>query len=207
MLVIALTGGIATGKSTVAHLFSEFGLPVMDADRFSHETIAPHTKAWKEIVRHYGQTIVGEDDQIDRKKLGGIVFRNPIERKHLESIIHPVVQKRIKERLSQLSDHGCPLALVEVPLLFEVGWEKEFDIVVVVSCDEAEQKRRCKRKFGLTPEEVRERIAAQIPLTQKCQAADFVINNSGSIDDTRTQVKKIYEKIRNQNHRGTKVIR
>ena len=190
---VALTGGIATGKSTVASLFSELGVATLDADALSHEAIAPGTKAWKTIRDRYGVKILDKDNAIDRKVLGSIVFADAREREFLQALIHPVVKGMVAKQIDLLEKQQHPMVIVEVPLLYEVGWEDEFDIVVVVSCDEELQIARCMEKFGIVREKAVERIAAQMPLAKKIGAADVVITSSDAIEKTREQVKNLHQ--------------
>lgn len=193
--VFGLTGNIGTGKSTVAWMFGELGVPVLDSDEIAHEAIAPRGAAWKEIYERYGRAVLASGDAIDRKTLARIVFEDAEERKFLESVVHPHVKGGIGREVARLSKEGHPFVVVEVPLLFEVGWEKEFDAVIVVSCDEESEIRRCREKFGFDREEVLLRLAAQFPLKRKVKAADAVIDNDGPLEETKVQVHRLYQEM------------
>ncbi|MFA4875757.1 MAG: dephospho-CoA kinase [bacterium] len=193
--VIGLTGNIGTGKSTVAWMMGELGVPVLDADEIAHEVIAPHSAAWKAIFERYGRTVMRDDNVIDRAALARIVFQDPIERKFLESVIHPHVKEAIEHRVADYARKGHQFVLVEVPLLFEARWEDEFDAVIVVRSNEEQEIERCKEKFGMTREETMLRLGAQYPLARKVAAADAVIDNDGTIEETRVQVNRLHQEM------------
>ncbi len=193
--LIGLTGNIGTGKSTVSWMFGEMGVPVLDADEIAHEVIAPESASWKAIFKRYGRTVIGADEVIDRAKLARIAFQDPIERKFLESIIHPHVKEAIEHRVAKFVHEEKPFVIVEVPLLYEAHWEKDFDAVIVVRCDEEQEIARCKEKFGMSREETLLRLAAQFPLERKVKVADAVIENDGSIDETRVQVQRLHQEM------------
>ena len=193
--VIGLTGNIGTGKSTVAWMFEELGVPTLNADTVAHEIIAPKKPAWKQIYERYGNTIFLADDIIDRKALAQIIFQNPDERKFLESVIHPHVKEEIEHRIGNMNKEGHPFFIVEVPLLFEAGWADLFDAIIVVRCDEEREIKRCTEKFDISDEEVRLRIAAQRPIEQKVADADAVIDNDGELEETRVQVTRLHQQM------------
>jgi dephospho-CoA kinase len=193
--VFGLTGNIGTGKSTVAWMFEELGVPVIDADEIAHEVIAPQTPAWKQIFEHYGKTVLLADDVIDRKILAQIIFQDQEERKFLESVIHPHVKKEIEQRVIKLSRNGHPFVIAEIPLLYEAGWEKLFDAVIVVRCNEEQEIERCSQKFGFDREETLLRLRAQYPLERKVAAADRVIDNDGGLEETKVQVTRLHQEM------------
>jgi len=170
--LIGLTGGVATGKSTVAGIFRGLGVRTIDTDKIAHKLLEkPIVK--KIVVRLFGTS--------DRKKLARIVFNDPKKRRKLEKILHPLIFKGVK-RVAK------GVVIIEVPLLFEAGWDKYFDKTIVVSCSVAVQRKRCPKKFL-------NRIKTQMPLAKKKKRADFVINNSGSKIKTKRQVKRIFDEI------------
>lgn len=193
--MFALTGNIGTGKSTVAWIFGELGVPVLDADELAHEALAPHSHAWKAIYERFGSKVIGSDGVIDRPALAAIVFASPAERKFLEAAIHPHVKERIEHEAARFTKAGHPFAICEVPLLFEAGWQAMFDAVIVVRCDEQAEIERCQQKFGMKREEVLARLAAQRPLDEKVAAADAVIDNNGPIEETRVQVQRLHQEM------------
>lgn len=193
--VLALTGNIGTGKTTVAWMFEELGVPVISADEISHEVILPKGAAWKRIYEHFGNSILLAGGEIDRKRLAQIIFENASERKFLESVIHPHVKEELEHRVAKLAREGHAFIIVEVPLLFEAGWEKGFDAVIVVECNEEEEITRCISKFGLSRDDVKKRLAAQYPIARKIAAANEVIDNSTSLEETRIQVRRLHQKM------------
>lgn len=193
--VFGLTGNIGTGKSTVAWMFQELGVPAIDADEIAHEAIAPHTGVWDNIFKRYGKTVLLKDDIVDRRELARIIFDDPAERRFLESLIHPYVRSEIAHRTARLAKERHPFLIVDTPLLFEAGWEREFDAIIVVRCDQEQEIQRCRDKFGLGRDEVMKRIAALYPLSRKTDAADAVIDNDGTIEETRVQVRRLHHEM------------
>lgn len=197
MKKIALTGGFGTGKSTVGRMFEDLGCPRIDADILSHEVILPQTPAWREIVAEFGESLLQPDGQIDRKKLGEIVFHDPAIRKRLEAIIHPRVRQAMYAALEGLEKKGLSKVLLDIPLLFEVGWDRseKWDAIIVVTADEKTQIERAKKKFGLDETQIRLRLKAQLPLAEKTKKATVVIDNNGDVQKTRAQVEAIFKKL------------
>ena len=195
MKKIGLTGNIGTGKTTVAWMFEEQGAKLLNADTIAHETIEPQTSVWKQLFDRYGKKIMMHEGVVNRKALAGIIFGNDTERKFVESIIHPKVHEELTKKIADLKRNGTPLIIVEVPLLFETRWDKEMDSIIVVSCDLELQIKRCMEKFGLRRDEVLLRIKAQRPIEEKIAKADFVIDNSGTKDDTQLQVRRVFSSI------------
>jgi dephospho-CoA kinase len=175
---IGLTGGIASGKSTVARLLRErFALPVLDADLYARQALAPGTPVSRAVEARYGEGVLLPSGAIDRAALGRIVFAAPAERRWLEERIHPLVRRRFREELQRRE--GAPVVVLMIPLLFEAGLEGLCDDVWVVSCAEEQQRRRLRARDRLSAAEADERIAAQWPLARKRELADVVIDNSG----------------------------
>ena len=193
----ALTGGFATGKSTVGRMFEDLGIPRIDADVLVHKLLEPGTEVWNQIVATFGEAILQNDGLIDRPKLADIVFHDPVKRKKLEAIVHPKVRESIDLETKKLSDAGHEKILVEIPLLFEAGWnkEKKWDAILVVTADEKTQLERAVKKFGLSAEAVQARIAAQLPLAEKEKKATFVIDNGKDQAHTQAQVEAILKKL------------
>jgi len=193
--IIGLTGNIGTGKSTVAWMFEELGVATLNADTIAREVITPKKFAWKKIYERYGRVVLLADDIIDRKALAQIIFQDPGEREFLESVIHPHVREEIKHRIGMITKAEEPLLIIEVPLLFEAGWSDIFDAIIVVRCDEELEIKRCAEKFEISDEEVRLRIAAQLPIEKKVDGADAVIDNNGEIEETRVQVTRLHHQM------------
>ena len=195
MLRYGLTGGIASGKSTVAAMLSEHGFPVLEADRISHALIAPAGAAYTSIVAEFGREILDEDGRINHQRLAALVFHDREKLKRLNSLIHPLVEKEILRRLAELEQAGCTAAFVEAALIFEAGLEKHLDGVVVVwSLPEQQLARLIER--GMSEDEARRRIIAQMPVEQKLALATEKIDCSGAMAKTREQVDALVARIR-----------
>ena len=192
MIVVGVTGNVGTGKSTVANFFRELGAYVIDWDELAREVTRPHLKAWKEIVEYFGKGILNEDLTINRQKLADIVFSNKEKVAKLDQIIHPEVFKedeRITDEIKSLDPDA--LVIKDIPLLFELTRPVYVDKMVVVSASEQTQLRRLEQK-GMSREDAQRRIKFQLPLEEKIKSADFVINNDGSLEETKRQVEEIY---------------
>jgi len=191
MLRVALTGGVATGKSYCLARFGAAGVPVIDADRLAREAVAPGSPGLAATVKRFGQTVLGPDGTLDRGRLGAIVFRDPTARRDLEAIVHPSVYRAITSWYGQQAATGAPLGIADIPLLFETGHEEDFDRVVVAACPEDLQLRRLAVRDGLDANEARARVAAQWPLIRKVRLAHFVIDTGGSFASTDRQVDEV----------------
>lgn len=187
--LIGLTGGIATGKTTVSsYLATVHQLPILDADRYAREAVQPRSDIWQRVVDRYGTEILADEDHLDRKRLGDIVFHNDEERHWLESQIHPYVNQCFADMLAAL--HDQPTLVLAIPLLFEVGLVEEVTEVWVVSCTEAQQIERIIQRDHLTPEQAQARIQAQMPLSEKCGRAQVVLDNSGDRESLQAQIDR-----------------
>ncbi|MGQ9920846.1 MAG: dephospho-CoA kinase [Desulfobacca sp.] len=196
MLRVALTGGIASGKSTVAALLREAGLPVLDSDAIAREVVAPGQPAWQALRQAFGEEFFAADGTLDRAALARQIFSQPDARRRLEEIVHPWISQELQARLAALAAQGEPLVVVEIPLLYELGLESLYDVVIVVSADTAAQRDRLARRDGRPEAEIEGILAAQAPLPAKAARADFVVDNSGDAAATRRQVKKIVAALR-----------
>jgi dephospho-CoA kinase len=191
MLKVALTGGIATGKSYVLDQFRRRGVPTLDADELAHGVTAAGTEASAVIAARFGAEILAADGSVDRKKLGPIVFADAAARRELEAIVHPAVQRAVAAGIRGFERLGDPLAVVDIPLLYETGAEKGFDRVIVTACAVELQIARLVER-GLTESDARRRIAAQWPTADKTARADFVVKTDGTYEETDQQVDGIY---------------
>jgi dephospho-CoA kinase len=192
MLKVALTGGIATGKSYVLEQFRRRGVPCLDADALAHGVTAAGTEATAAIAARFGAQILTSDGAVDRAKLGSIVFADPTARHDLEAIVHPGVYRAIAAGLRAFELIGnSPFAVVDVPLLYETGAAKDFDRVVVTACSPQTQLARL-RERGMTEDAARQRLAAQWATEEKTSKADFVVNTDGTTEETNQQVDAIY---------------
>lgn len=187
MRVIGLTGGIASGKSTVTGMLRDMGARVADTDAIAREVVAPGRPAWEDIVAWLGQGILLADGAIDRRRLGDLVFADSAAREKLEAITHPRIAAAVKAAMAAAAAEGLPAVVLDVPLLYEAGWDKDVDEVWVVYVDEATQLSRLLARDDLTPDEARARMAAQMSLAEKARRADVVIDNGGDLAKTREQ--------------------
>ena len=197
MILVGLTGGIATGKSTVAKMFKRCGAIVIDADKLAREVVEPGKPALGAIVRTFGESILRPDRSLDRHALGAIVFRNRTKLRRLERIIHPHVareQQRLMCRIAKRKPHA--VVIYEVPLLFEAGVDKRVDKIIVVTADQATQIARLKKRNGLSRTEALRRIRSQMPLAKKIQQADHVLNGTLLRPSLRKQVGQLFRSLR-----------
>jgi dephospho-CoA kinase len=193
--VFGLTGGFASGKSAVAARFIARGLPVIDADQLAREVVEPGSEGLLAVVREFGAELLDERGALDRKRLGAKVFGDPALRKRLEDITHPRIRALMQEQKRALAERGEPLACYEAPLLIEVGLAEKLRPLVVVRADEATQLERAARRDGLSQEATRARLAAQLPIEQKLALADYVIDNTGSLAETRARADEVLDAI------------
>jgi len=196
---VALTGGIATGKSHVRAQFEELGVPTIDADTLAREAIAPGTPGLDAVVRRFGADVCDATGALNRKKLGAIVFGDPRARHDLEQIVHPYVREAMNRWFASLDPARSSFALADIPLLFETGREREFEAVLVTACEASTQLERLMKRDGLTREEAAQRIAAQWPLDEKIANADYVIRTDGTFDDTHRQVDTVIRQLQTRN--------
>jgi len=191
---IALTGGIATGKTYVSNRLREAGVPVVDADLLSREVVTPGSPALAAIRKRFGPDAVRRDGTMDRIRVGQIVFKDKRARLDLEAIIHPAVVKAVNDFLAALPKR-TPFAVADIPLLYETGRDHDFDRVIVTSCPRSQQVARVVERDGLTPAQAEARIDAQLPTDAKVQRGDFVIDTGGTFGDTNRQVDRAVEKL------------
>lgn len=191
--IIGLTGGIASGKSTVSSLLKEKGFTVIDADVAARIVVQPGEEAYKKIVETFGKDILLENGDINRPKLGDLVFRNEQKRLQLNAIVHPAVRKQMLLEKEQAIRNGKKTIFLDIPLLFESGLTWMVDKTIVVYVDENIQLQRLMKRNGLDKEAAEIRISAQMPLEEKASKADAVINNNGTIAETKQQLEHIIE--------------
>lgn len=200
MLMVGLTGGIVSGKSTVSEMFRQLGAQVIDADQIAHTIVSPGEKAWHSIVEYFGKEILIKNQQINRKKLAKIVFADKKKLEMLNSITHPEIMAVINQRICQLkSNYNQDLiCIIDAPLLFEANLAGRMDKIIVVFISQEEQTKRLLLRDNFTEEEALRRIQSQIPLTSKLSWADYVIDNSFSREQTKKQVEQVWEKLKNE---------
>lgn len=193
--VYGLTGGIACGKSTVARFFQELGVAIVNADQIHHGLCEKGEKGWKKIKEAFGDVVFNADGTLNREKLGDIVFKDKKKKKLLEAISHPLIMERIREEVKLAATKSPPFVMVEAALLIESNREKQFHGLVVVSCRKEQQVERLVLMRGISKEKALAMIDAQLPVEEKIRHASFVIDNSGSLEETQREVKNIFEKI------------
>ena len=196
MKLVGLTGGIASGKTTVAKIMKRLGTAIVDADALSREVVEPGRDAWKAIVDTFGAEVLRPDQTLDRQKLRAVIFNNSTARKKLESIIHPRVRALAEERINQQAAAGYEIVVYEVPLLFEGNLHEWLRPVVLVACDADVQRQRLQQRDRLTPEEAQKHIDAQMSLEEKRRLADYVIENDGDLESLERQVEAVLKRIK-----------
>jgi dephospho-CoA kinase len=192
MIVIGLTGGIGTGKSEVARILQGLGAVLISADRVGHEAYRPHSEIWQEVVKAFGKEILQPDGEIDRKKLGSIVFSDPQQLVKLNQIMHPHMARMVAQQIEGLRQEGVPVVLVEAALLFEAGWGSLVDEVWATDSAIEVVVNRLQARNGLSEEEIRKRINAQMPAKERLARSDVVIDNSGDVADLERTVQSLW---------------
>lgn len=194
-MILGVTGGIASGKSTVTEILASLGAAVVSADQLARQAVRPGTETLERLVRRFGPSILLPDGTLDRKALGSLVFADGTARKDLNAIVHPAIAALAEARLQELSGQGLPLIVYEAPLLFEAGAAERVDAVLVVRLDEDQQLRRLRERDGLDERAARARIASQMPQEEKVARADFLVDNSGSLQQTEEQVRRLFNRL------------
>lgn len=192
MKIIGLTGGVGSGKSTVAEMLREMGADVVDADQAAHAVYAPGTPGFDAVVREFGPDFVREDGNIDRQRLGALVFNDESALRRLNAIVHPLVREWMAARTAEAAERGAEIVIQDVPLLYENGLEGLFSSVLLVYTPEDIQLDRLVHGRGLPPDRARSMIAAQMPIEEKRRRAHHVIDNSGSAEETRRQAEEVW---------------
>lgn len=193
MVVAGLTGGIATGKSTVAALFASFGAAVIDADRIARKVVVRGSPAWEKIVEHFGAGVLRPDGELDRERLGGIIFSDKDQKDVLNRIVHPEVFKEMDRRIRELREESrAEVVICDVPLLIETGMHRGFDEVVLVYVPEPLQIRRLMNRDGIPRDEAVQKVRAQMPIEEKRAYATIVIDNSASREETAEKALRAY---------------
>ncbi|WP_242219729.1 dephospho-CoA kinase [Bacillus cereus group sp. BfR-BA-01380] len=190
-VVIGLTGGIASGKSTVSKMFQGFHIPVIDADIIAREVVEPGKEAYNEIVKAFGKEVLEENGELNRPKLGGIVFHNEEKRLLLNGIVHPAVRKEMNAQKDQYIRGNAQAVVLDIPLLFESKLTSLVDRILLVYVDNETQITRLMERNNFTEEEAKARIASQMPLQEKIALADKVMNNNGTIEETKAQLSSL----------------
>lgn len=198
MKIIGITGGIASGSSLVAGMFRDLGAVVIEADKVAREAVQPGTDAFRKIVDTFGKDVVFPDGTLDRRRLGAIVFKDPVARRRLNVITHPEIRRRIQTQVQKAqAEQPDAVVIVDIPLLLDTTGPEAFELdgVIVVVAHPEQQIERLMARDNLTREEAAHRLAAQRPVTEKASEADWVIDNTGSIEETRRQVGILWSEL------------
>ncbi|MFH0844703.1 MAG: dephospho-CoA kinase [Pseudomonadota bacterium] len=197
LLLLGVTGGIASGKTTVANMLRELGAPLIDFDILARRVVEPGQPAWKEIVGYFGEDILQKDGCLDRRKLSKIVFRDEEKRRSLERMIHPRAFEECAKEIKEIAERA-PNAIIQVviPLVIEVGLQGLFHKILVVYIPREKQIERLIRRDRIRKEEAQDRLRAQLPIEDKVRYADFVIYNDGALEETRRQVGELWETLK-----------
>lgn len=194
MKIIGLTGGIASGKSTVSKIIRQMRIPVICADEIAHLAIVPGKPAYKKIVKEFGKEMLHADKTVNRTKLGSLVFSSSSKREILNSIVHPEVIHEMKEEIENLKKKKANFVVLDIPLLFEEKLDKMCDEVILVYTPQEILKKRLALRDHLNPTEVENRLVSQMPIEEKKKKADHIIDNSGNLAKTKEQVEQLFEK-------------
>lgn len=205
MLIVGLTGGVASGKTAVSQVLKEEGAYIIDADQIAREMVEPHKFAWNELVKAFGKEILQEDDFINRKKLAKKVFGDLKHRKHLNQILHPQIKEEIDRRTKEIGQKDPEaIVVIDAPLLVELGAHRKVDKLIVVTSTLMQQMERLKERDGRSLEEALGILSAQMPVEEKEKLADFVIRNEGSLEETKKRAREIFKELKNGVHQKNK---
>jgi dephospho-CoA kinase len=194
LIQAGLTGGIATGKSTVSEIFRRAGAVIIDADKMTHQSMRNKQPVWQEIVAHFGNKVLGADGEINRRILGNIIFNDEKEKNVLNQIVHPRVRQEIDKRLASIEkETPTSVVILDTPLLIEVGWHREVQEVILVYAPRDIQLQRLMARNGLSKKEGMARIQSQMPIEEKRCHASIIIDNSGDVEDTRKKTLAVYD--------------
>lgn len=194
-LVIGLTGGIASGKSTISSILKAVGWPVIDADLIARQIVMPGSKGLEQIVNRFGSQMLNSDGTLDRKKLGKTVFDDPKKLSDLDKIEHPLIQEAIDSQLDEFKKQHLPVVVLDVPLLFETGMDEECDLTVLAVVDQATQLKRLMKRDQISKMDAVKKISSQMSLKEKMQRADVIIDNNGTLEQTRSQVAELVDRV------------
>jgi dephospho-CoA kinase len=197
MLIVGLTGGVASGKTTVSRVLKEEGAYIIDADQMARELVRPHTPAWRKLVRAFGKDILREDGSLHRKKLADKVFTNLRQRKLLNQILHPRMRKEMERRAKEIGQKDPEaVVVIDAPLLVELGDHRKMDKLIVVTSTQTQQIERLKERDGISSEEALRIFSSQMPVEDKVKLADFVIRNEGSLQETKKKTREVYKELK-----------
>jgi len=196
MIIIGLTGGILSGKSTVAGMLEGLGAAVIDADKVGHECYRPHTEGWDKVIAVFGKDILGAGDEIDRAKLSQLVFEDATALHKLNNIMHPIIRKSVENEIQQFAEQGADVVVVEAPVFLEAGWDDLVDQIWVTAVPEEMAAQRFSERSGLSEQEAIRRIKAQMSNQERIKHADRVIDTSRSIEQTKSDVQKLWDEFK-----------
>jgi dephospho-CoA kinase len=197
MLIIGLTGGVASGKTAVSQILREEGAYLIDADQIARELVQPHTPAWNELKKAFGKDILNEDESVHRKRLAEKIYSGPKQRDLLNRILHPRIKAEMGRRMREIGRKDPEaIVVIDAALIIELGDHREMDKVIVVTSTETQQIQRLRDRNGMTPEEARRIISSQMDLEEKLKVADFVIRNDGSFEETKKKVKEVFQELK-----------
>ena len=195
MKVIGLTGSIGSGKSAVSRFLAELGATIIEADKLGHEAYMPGTEVWRKVVAAFGKQVTGADGNIDREKLGKIVFGDSKAREKLNRIMHPKIYGMIKDRLEEYRKQKAGIVVVEAPLLLEANWASLVDEIWITTASETTILKRLKERRKLSEYESLARLRSQLPLGKRLEQADVVIDTEGTLEDLKVKIKVLWQKI------------
>ncbi len=197
MLIVGLTGGVASGKTALSQVLKEEGAYIIDADQIARELVQPYTPAWNELVRSFGKEILQGDGSIHRKKLAEKVFTDPEKRKLLNRILHPRIKEEMDRRAREIGQKDPEaIVVIDAPLIVELGNHREMDKLIVVTSTPTQQIERLKERDGINSEEALRILSSQMPAEEKVKLADYVIRNEGSLEETKESVKEVFKELR-----------
>lgn len=197
MLIVGLTGGVASGKSVVSRILKEEGAYLIDADQIARELVQPRTSAWEELVKVFGKEILQKNGSIHRKQLAAKVFSDPTQRDLLNRTLHPRIKEEMGRRLKAIGQKDPEaIVVIDAPLLVETGDHREMDKVIVVISTEAQQIARLREREGMDQEEARRIMASQMATEEKVKVADFVIRNEGSLEETERRAREVFQELK-----------
>jgi dephospho-CoA kinase len=203
---VGVTGGAGSGKSSVCNRLKELGIKIISSDALAREAVAPGSAAHKKILNYFGEKVVLSDGKLNRQMLRRIIVNDGAARRSLEQFIHPEISKLMHRKIAQAEQNGDRVVAVEVPLLFELGMEKQFDIVVVVSADRKVRVKRLMDRDNVSREDAEELLNVQMPDQEKVKRGGFILSNNGSVKQLISSVDRFYEKFLKNTEKGSKVL-
>jgi dephospho-CoA kinase len=197
MLIVGLTGGVASGKTAVSQILREEGAYLIDADQIARELVQPHTPTWNELIRVFGKEILQEDGSIHRKRLAAKVFPDPEQRNLLNRILHPRIKAEMNRRVKEIGQKDPnAIVVIDAALIVELGDHREMDKVIVVTSTKEQQIERLRDRDGTNQDEAQRIFSSQMPLEEKMKVADFIIRNEGSFEETKRRVKEVFQELK-----------